>query len=107
MQADLDKGIIDDWSKAQYEAFFTRDGTQFALPRHHGALALYYNKDIFDRAGVDYPDDSWNHGDYLQTMQQLTAGQSKFGDAPNWASMFDISWGTDSGACQRVGRQFR
>ena len=92
VQADLDKGIIDDWSKAQYEAFFTRDGTQFALPKYHGALALYYNKDIFDRAGVDYPDDSWNHGDYLQAMQQLTAGQSKFGDAPNWASMFDISW---------------
>ncbi|MEZ4769208.1 MAG: extracellular solute-binding protein [Caldilineales bacterium] len=92
VQADLDRSTIDDWSKAQYEALFTSDGLHFGLPKYHGALALYYNKDIFDRAGVDYPDDSWTHDDYLAAMQQLRQGQTRFGDAPNWPSMFDISW---------------
>lgn len=92
VQADLSRDTIDDWSKAQYEAFFAPDGRQFALPKYHGALALYYNKDIFDSANVAYPDDSWTHDDYLVAMQQLIKGQNRFGDAPYWASMFDISW---------------
>lgn len=92
VQADLDRGVIDDWSKAQYEAFFTPDGLQFALPKYHGALALYYNKDMFDAARVTYPDDSWTHNDYLAAMRQLLRGQNRFGDSPYWASMFDITW---------------
>ncbi len=92
VQADLDRGVIDDWSKAQYEAFFRSDGLQYALPKYHGALAVYYNKDIFDHAAVPHPDDSWMHDDYLTAMHQLLLGQSRFGDASRWPSMFDITW---------------
>src|SRR3990172_6752947 len=55
VEADLDQETIADWSAAQYKALFTEDGMQFALPKYHGGLALYYNKDLFDAAGVDYP----------------------------------------------------
>jgi multiple sugar transport system substrate-binding protein len=92
VEADLDRSTIDDWSKAQYEAFFRPDGLQFALPKYHGALALYYNKDMFDRSGVAYPDDSWTHDDYLAAMQLLVKGRNRFGDSLYWASMFDVSW---------------
>ena len=72
VKADLDQATIDDWSPAQYQALFTRDGKQFGLPKYHGALALYYNKDLFDAAGVDYPSSQWTYDDYLEAMKKLT-----------------------------------
>lgn len=86
VKADLDAALIKDWSPAQYNAFFTRDGRQYGLPKYHGALALFYNKDLFDAAKVDYPTETWTHDDYLAAMQKLTIkGQQ-------WGSMFDVSW---------------
>jgi multiple sugar transport system substrate-binding protein len=40
---------------------FTYDGQVMALPKDFNTLALHYNKDIFDDAGVEYPndDDTW------------------------------------------------
>lgn len=90
--ADLDQATIDDWNPAQYKAFFTRDGRQYGLPKYHGALALYYNKDLFDAYGVDYPDESWDHDDYLAAMQHLTHDQDGDGQTDLWGSMIDVSW---------------
>ena len=92
VQADLDRATIDDWDLVQYKSFFTRDGLQYALPKYHGALALYYNKDLFDQASTQYPNDSWNHDDYLSAMKRLT--QVRNDDSPHgvWGSMVDIAW---------------
>ena len=90
--ADLDQSIIDDWDPAQYKAFFTRDGRQFGLPKYHGALALYYNKDVFDEYGVPYPDDTWTYDDYLDAMKRLTRDRNGDGETDLWGSMMDISW---------------
>jgi multiple sugar transport system substrate-binding protein len=90
--ADLDQATIDDWDPAQYKAFFTKDGRQYGLPKYHGALALYYNKDLFDEYGVDYPDGTWNHDDYLAAMQRLTHDRDGDGQTDLWGSMLDISW---------------
>ena len=46
VEADLDRSTINDWDQAQYRALFTRSGVQFGLPKYHGALALYYNRDL-------------------------------------------------------------
>ncbi len=98
--ADLDRATIEDWNPAQYQALFTRSGQQYALPKYHGALALYYNKDIFDQTNLAYPDASWTYGDYLTAMKRLTRvwkpGQNReqfiSGEANVWGSMVDISW---------------
>ena len=37
---------------------FTYEGKVMALPKDFNTLALFYNKDIFDDAGVEYPTDS-------------------------------------------------
>jgi multiple sugar transport system substrate-binding protein len=92
VQADLDRATIEDWDPVQYESFFTRDGRQYALPKYHGALALYYNKDLFDQARVDYPSDSWNHDDYLAAMKRITQDRNKNGTPGLWGSMVDIEW---------------
>jgi multiple sugar transport system substrate-binding protein len=90
VEADLDRATVDDWDLAQYRSFFTRDGKQYGLPKYHGALALYFNRDLFDRHGVSYPDASWTHDDYLAAMQRLT--QSRDGRVEQWGSMSDIGW---------------
>ena len=91
VEADLEREIIDDWDPAQYNSFFTQDGIQFALPKFHGALALYYNKDIFDEKGVSYPEYTWDHDDYLEVMKLLTERNGD-GTVTRWGSMVDISW---------------
>jgi multiple sugar transport system substrate-binding protein len=92
VQADLDRAVIDEWDPAQYQAFSTADGRQFALPKYHGALALYYNKDLFDAYGVDYPDGSWTHDDYAEAMRCLTHDRDGDGQTDLWGSMVDIAW---------------
>ena len=88
--ADLDQATIKDWSEAQYRAFFTDDGRQYALPKYHGGLALFFNRDMFDEAGVDYPTEAWTHDDYREAMQKLTV--RKGDKTTRWGSMIDVSW---------------
>jgi multiple sugar transport system substrate-binding protein len=92
IEADLDQDTIRDWDPVQYSALQKRSGEQYGLPKYHGALALYYNKDLFDRYGVDYPDGSWNHDDYLGAMKRLTQDRDADGQIDLWGSIVDISW---------------
>jgi multiple sugar transport system substrate-binding protein len=92
VEADLDQTTIDEWDPAQYHALFTSAGQQFGLPKYHGALALYYNKDLFDEYAVDYPDGTWDHDDYLAAMKGLTHDRNKDGRIDLWGSTLDITW---------------
>jgi multiple sugar transport system substrate-binding protein len=92
VDADLNQATIDDWDVAQYNVFLTQEGERYGLPKYHGALALYFNKDLFDTYGVDYPDGSWDHDDYLEAMKRLTHDRSGDGNIDLWGSMVDISW---------------
>ena len=55
---------------------FTRNGRVYAIPKDFNTLTLIYNKDLFDEAGVKYPDgtDTWAT---LQT--KLTTLKQKLG----------------------------
>lgn len=91
VKADLDRATLEDWDPAQYNALFTRDGRQYGLPKYHGALALYYNKDLFDQYKVDYPNGGWTYQDYLAAMRRLTQ-RDPGGKTTLWGSMLDVSW---------------
>lgn len=90
--ADLDKATIADWDPVQYRYYLTQDGRQYALPKYHGALALYYNKDAFDAGKVGYPDGSWSYDDYAQAMKRLSRDTDGDGKVDQWGSMIDVSW---------------
>ncbi len=92
VEADLDRATIDDWDQAQVQALFTPDGKQFGLPKYHGALALFYNKDLFDESNIDYPDGTWTHDDYLEAMKRLARDRDEDGRNDVWGSMVDIAW---------------
>jgi multiple sugar transport system substrate-binding protein len=52
--------------------FTTSDGGQYGLPRDLNTIALYYNKAMFDAAGIAYPDDTWDWAKLVDTAKQLT-----------------------------------
>ena len=52
--------------------FHTIDGKIYGLPNNLGAEVLYYNKTLFDRAGVPYPDAAWTWEDMRDAAIKLT-----------------------------------
>lgn len=50
------------------------DGATYAIPYRQDSWYLYYNKDLFDAAGVEYPDGSWTWDDYAEVAEDLTSG---------------------------------
>ena len=47
-------------------------GSVYGLPRDNEVNILYYNKDLFDKAGVKYPDENWKWNDLLAAAEKLT-----------------------------------
>lgn len=45
-------------------------GKQYYLPLESGAVALYYNTDLFEAAGIDGPPATWD--EFAETARQLT-----------------------------------
>jgi multiple sugar transport system substrate-binding protein len=44
----------------------------YAMPDRGGALIMYYNKDMFDAAGIDYPTQAWTWDDFLKAAEAMT-----------------------------------
>ena len=55
-----------------------RSGAVWGLPAELNPTVLEYNRELFDAAGVDYPEPGWSIGDFLDTAIALTAGDGEF-----------------------------
>lgn len=44
----------------------------YGLPWSYASEILYYNKDLFDAAGLEYPNDNWNWEDFREAANKLT-----------------------------------
>lgn len=51
---------------------FTYDGTFYCPPKDFSTLALEYNADMFDAAGLEYPNEDWTWEDLRNAAEQLT-----------------------------------
>ena len=51
---------------------FRKGNNLYAVPRDISNLVVYYNKDIFDKYHVKYPDENWTYDDFLATAKKLT-----------------------------------
>jgi multiple sugar transport system substrate-binding protein len=51
---------------------FSYEGTQYGLPMTFSTVVLFYNKDLFDAAGVDYPTADWTWDNVIEAGQKLT-----------------------------------
>lgn len=81
-------GVLEDLSEYGFETsdFYTQalsslswNDKLYAIPRDVSNLVVYYNKNIFDKAGVKYPDKNWTFADFLEKAQKLTHGSEVFG----------------------------
>jgi len=57
---------------------FHINGHLYALPKDLHTFVLYYNKDVFDEAGVEYPNKTWNWEKFIKISKLLT--KDKNGD---------------------------
>lgn len=48
------------------------DGTQYGMIRDRSTVQMAYNKDMFDEAGIEYPEDDWTIDEFLETAKALT-----------------------------------
>ena len=53
-------------------ALYTYNGKHYALPKDFDTVALWYNKKLFDAAGLKYPDASWNWNTLRDAARKLT-----------------------------------
>lgn len=70
------------------------DGQLYFLPKDYSTLAVYYNKAIFDAAGLPYPEDGWTWDDLLATAQALTQDTDGDGQADIYGIQLPANWTT-------------
>jgi multiple sugar transport system substrate-binding protein len=62
---------LDDFYPGLIDSFMLNDSL-YGLPRDNDTKVIYYNKALFDEAGVPYPVSGWNWEDLRRTAIQLT-----------------------------------
>jgi multiple sugar transport system substrate-binding protein len=84
---DLDKlaGADDSYDPARVYSkaleAFKHDGKQYAVPTTFSDVVLFYNKKLFDAAGVAYPTADWTWADEKAAAEKLTdKGKGVYGD---------------------------
>ncbi len=116
MYADLNAFLLEDTEfKAVVDAemvpsllqMFQWNGAQYVLPEQYAGVFLYYNKDLFEAAGVapppaDWNDTTWTYDKVLETAQALTVGDgdrvSQYGFVDGWwPPLSAMVWGTGNG----------
>jgi multiple sugar transport system substrate-binding protein len=72
-----DKAELDfkDYAPALVNAFKYK-GQYYAIPTDWNSTVIFYNKDLFDKAGVAYPKDGWTWADFLAAAKKLTVDKN-------------------------------
>jgi multiple sugar transport system substrate-binding protein len=86
---DAEPGILDDVYPITLEAYKTKEG-YFGLPRDFQTIVLYYNKDMFDAAGVAYPNDTWTYDDFRKAAKALTKDTNGDGTIDQWGFWAEV-----------------
>ncbi len=74
--AELQRVHASAYKKSLLEAF-TRGGKQYGLPESFSNVVLFYNKTLFDNAGVPTPTDDWTWADEQAAAAKLTDKKAK------------------------------
>lgn len=87
---------LEDRLGAEAEAFFPaalaamrQQGHLLALPRDLSNLVLFYNADMFEKAGLQAPSDDWTMAEFLAASRKLTVDADRDGRPEQFAISFD------------------
>ncbi len=67
-----------DFTKAIWDASFM-NGKMYGLPYRGESNVFFYNKTLFDEAGVPYPKEDWTQEDMLEIAKKLTIPGKQYG----------------------------
>jgi multiple sugar transport system substrate-binding protein len=96
LQPYLDKnpGMLDGLYPQTLQAYKTQQG-YFGLPRDFQTIVLFYNKSMFDAAGMAYPNADWTWDDLRAAAKKLTLVDSA-GKTTQYGFSFDM-WDMEPG----------
>ncbi|MGB4137353.1 MAG: sugar ABC transporter substrate-binding protein [Microbacterium sp.] len=77
------------------------DGAQYGLPTSFSDVVLYYNKELFDKAGLEYPTADWTWKDEQAAAAKLTDKA-----AGVWGDFQPITYNEYYKAVQQAGGEF-
>jgi multiple sugar transport system substrate-binding protein len=90
--AESDKIDLDNYPENLVTLYQNDDGDQLAIPKDIDTCAVWYNKTMFDAAGIDYPTADWTWEDFREIAKELTdADNNQYGVAIK-PSSYQESW---------------
>lgn len=63
---------LDNYPKEISDIYIADDGRVLGVPKDVGTSALWFNKTMFDEAGMAYPDETWTWEQFREAAKQLT-----------------------------------
>ena len=81
-----DPTIFDEFYKGMFDAVKGVAKTDYycAVPFAYVSCDLFYNKDMFDAAGLEYPNENWTWDDFLNAAKALTIDKDGDGEIDQW-----------------------
>ncbi|MBO7349011.1 MAG: sugar ABC transporter substrate-binding protein [Spirochaetales bacterium] len=81
-----DKTIFDQFYKGMFDAVKDVAKTDYycAIPFAYVSCDLFYNKDMFDAAGLAYPNENWTWDDFVKAAKALTIDKNGDGEIDQW-----------------------
>lgn len=86
---DKNSGMLDGFYPVTLQAYKLSDG-YYGMPRDFQTIVLFYNKDMFDKAGMAYPTDSWTYDDLRTAAKNLTIDSNGDGTVEQWGMATDL-----------------
>ncbi len=89
---DANPGFLDGFYPQTLTAYKLDDG-YYGLPRDFNTITLFYNKDMFDAAGMPYPTGDWTYDDLMAAAIQLTKDTDNDGKTNQyglWTDTWDM-----------------
>jgi multiple sugar transport system substrate-binding protein len=68
-------------------AMFAREDKVIGFPKGFSPMVFYYNRALFDSAGVPYPRDGWTFDDFARTTRALTRDTNGDGTPDIWGTV--------------------
>jgi len=80
---------LDDFYPKLIKAF-KFGGDLYGIPKDWTTYVLYYNKDMFDKAGLAYPDSNWTWDELRNAAKKLTFDKDKDGKMDQYGLIVEI-----------------
>jgi multiple sugar transport system substrate-binding protein len=83
---------LDDFYPESINGWGKWKGQLLEIPTDIDIYAMYYNKDMFDKNHIPYPDETWDWNKYLEVAKKLTQDTDGNKQIDQWGTTLDQWW---------------